>query len=105
MATPIIGRDCFIFYNLAVVFCMQAVEVVRYTDEEYNEHLVDPVSEITNFVQCTKCKNYFNIGLSLQLQISVQERCMEFLGGDVSTLELMWGGEEGMEQGGDRQSV
>jgi hypothetical protein len=84
---------------------MQAVEVVRYTDEEYNEHLVDPVSEITNFVQCTKCKNYFNIGLSLQLQISVQERCMEFLGGDVSTLELMWGGEEGMEQGGDRQSV
>jgi hypothetical protein len=29
---------------------MQAVEVVRYTDEEYNEHLVDPVSEIMNFV-------------------------------------------------------
>jgi hypothetical protein len=46
-----------------------------------------------------------NIGLSLQLQISLQERCMEFLGGDVSALELMWGGEEGLEQGGDRQSV
>ncbi len=61
MATPIIARDCFIFYNLAVVFCMQAVEVVRYTDEEYNEHLVDPVSEIMNFVQCTKCKNYLTL--------------------------------------------
>jgi hypothetical protein len=46
-----------------------------------------------------------NIGLSLQLQISVQERCMEFLGGVVSALELMWRGEEGLEQGGDRQSV
>jgi hypothetical protein len=39
----------------------KAVEVVRYTDEEYNEHLVDPVSEIMNFVQCTKCQNYLTL--------------------------------------------
>jgi hypothetical protein len=39
----------------------KAVEVVRYTDEEYNKHLVDPVSEIMNFVQCTKCKNYLTL--------------------------------------------